>query len=385
MTTPQEAAAQAKDRGNEAFKKKLYQQAVDHYSTAIKLDPSNHLYYSNRSAAYDKMGEYNNMIRDARKCIELNPTFLKGYFRLITGLRHGKQYTEAIRLLEQIGSISMPNEQKKEMDQLYDQVIEELRQSHQQQELELARYNMMDKITEYQGQIRIDLERKKRYYVKLGQKLLQNQYHSILKQLDVILKPLKNLPPNLTDEVLKFPIQLTHFQERKNIVNDYEKRYLLNNRFNRQEQIRSLQKTVFTEQDPKLYFATCALMVAQYARPDLVEPFLKQFVKFDNNDAEVSQAQGYLLLALAKIYHQGHAKALNYIIKAMNLTKQHEHMNIDILTTTYLECLSRTTNGSENIPETDKLNQMLEHLDHLMFLSNQYHSWIVSCYNMIIT
>jgi acetylornithine/succinyldiaminopimelate/putrescine aminotransferase len=81
---------------------------------------------------------------------------------------------------------------------------------------------------------------------------------------------------------------------------------------------------------------------------------------------------------LAKIYHQGHIKAWNYINKAMLLTKQHEHMNIDILTTTYLECLERITSGSEGVLENDKIHQMLDQLDHLMFLSNQYHSWIVS-------
>ncbi len=40
-----------KDQGNKAFQAKDYDRAIDLFSEAIKLDPTNHVFYSNRSAA----------------------------------------------------------------------------------------------------------------------------------------------------------------------------------------------------------------------------------------------------------------------------------------------------------------------------------------------
>lgn len=78
-------AEQEKNKGNEAFKNGLLEESIKHYSNAIKYDPENYLYYSNRSAAYQKLKDYDRMVRDAQKCVEWNPKFLKGYFRLAKG------------------------------------------------------------------------------------------------------------------------------------------------------------------------------------------------------------------------------------------------------------------------------------------------------------
>ncbi|KAG9127154.1 Hsp90 cochaperone, partial [Ceratobasidium sp. 392] len=44
-------AATLKDQGNKAFAAKRYDEAIDLFTKAIALDPSNHVLYSNRSAA----------------------------------------------------------------------------------------------------------------------------------------------------------------------------------------------------------------------------------------------------------------------------------------------------------------------------------------------
>jgi Flp pilus assembly protein TadD len=41
-------ADEAKRLGNEAFAKQAYDEAISHYSEAIRLDPNNAVYYSNR-------------------------------------------------------------------------------------------------------------------------------------------------------------------------------------------------------------------------------------------------------------------------------------------------------------------------------------------------
>jgi tetratricopeptide (TPR) repeat protein len=44
-------ATTLKDQGNKAFAAKRYDEAIDLFTQAIALDPSNHVLYSNRSAA----------------------------------------------------------------------------------------------------------------------------------------------------------------------------------------------------------------------------------------------------------------------------------------------------------------------------------------------
>ena len=41
-----------KSKGNEAFKKSKFDQAVKHYTAAIEINPDDETYYSNRSGAY---------------------------------------------------------------------------------------------------------------------------------------------------------------------------------------------------------------------------------------------------------------------------------------------------------------------------------------------
>ena len=58
-----------------------FEKAVSLYSEAIQLDPNNHILYSNRSAAYIKMGHFSKALRDAIKAKELSPDWPKAYYR----------------------------------------------------------------------------------------------------------------------------------------------------------------------------------------------------------------------------------------------------------------------------------------------------------------
>ena len=51
------------------------------YTKAIKLDQENAVLYSNRSAAFLKLGKVAKAIEDADECIVLKPDWEKGYFR----------------------------------------------------------------------------------------------------------------------------------------------------------------------------------------------------------------------------------------------------------------------------------------------------------------
>ncbi|KAL9952289.1 hypothetical protein ACROYT_G039524 [Oculina patagonica] len=88
-------AAQFKDKGNAFLQAGDFTKAIECYTEAIVLDPSNHVFYSNRSAAYAKDQKYEQALTDAKKCVELKPDWGKGYSRLGAALSFLKRYDEA--------------------------------------------------------------------------------------------------------------------------------------------------------------------------------------------------------------------------------------------------------------------------------------------------
>jgi len=93
-------ALEAKELGNEAFKNKDYLTAYGHFSTAIALDPEEPVFYSNRSGAAVFLGKYEEAIKDAEKCVEINPEWVKGYNRLGVAQMHNNQVNKAMETLE---------------------------------------------------------------------------------------------------------------------------------------------------------------------------------------------------------------------------------------------------------------------------------------------
>ena len=73
--------ALAQGRATEAFKAQDYEKAVDDLTAAIALDPTNQVFFSNRSVAYTAMQMYEKALEDADECIRLQPTWAKGYSR----------------------------------------------------------------------------------------------------------------------------------------------------------------------------------------------------------------------------------------------------------------------------------------------------------------
>lgn len=66
-----------KELGNQAYQAGEYQQAVDYYTGGIEQDPTHAVLFSNRSAAFLNLGEYDKAKRDADMCIELDPKWSK--------------------------------------------------------------------------------------------------------------------------------------------------------------------------------------------------------------------------------------------------------------------------------------------------------------------
>uniref|UniRef100_J3LF94 STI1 domain-containing protein n=2 Tax=Oryza brachyantha TaxID=4533 RepID=J3LF94_ORYBR len=74
-------ADEEREKGNQLFKEQKYPDAVKHYTEALRRNPKDPRVYSNRAACYTKLGAMPEGLKDAEKCIELDPTFSKGYTR----------------------------------------------------------------------------------------------------------------------------------------------------------------------------------------------------------------------------------------------------------------------------------------------------------------
>ena len=87
--------------GNSAFTAGKFEEAIDHFTAAITLEPGNHVHYSNRSLSYAKLGKAHAALSDAIKCTRLCPSFGKGWFRLGVANDMLGRYADAVAALEQ--------------------------------------------------------------------------------------------------------------------------------------------------------------------------------------------------------------------------------------------------------------------------------------------
>ena len=64
-------------QASEAVASGDFRRAVQAYGQAVALDPSNHILYTNRSAALFKLGRFQDSAQDARAARDLNPKWAK--------------------------------------------------------------------------------------------------------------------------------------------------------------------------------------------------------------------------------------------------------------------------------------------------------------------
>ncbi|KAJ0014685.1 hypothetical protein Pint_20478 [Pistacia integerrima] len=80
-------AAEAKSRGDEAFKRKDYHMAIDAYTQAVDLDPTDATLPSNRSLCWLRLGQAEHALADAKTCRGLRPDWPKACYREGAALR----------------------------------------------------------------------------------------------------------------------------------------------------------------------------------------------------------------------------------------------------------------------------------------------------------
>jgi stress-induced-phosphoprotein 1 len=103
-------ADEAKAKGNAAFSSGDFNSAVNHFTDAINLTPTNHVLFSNRSAAHASLNHYDEALSDAKKTVELKPDWGKGYSRLGAAHLGLNQFDEAVEAYSKGLEIDPSNE-----------------------------------------------------------------------------------------------------------------------------------------------------------------------------------------------------------------------------------------------------------------------------------
>lgn len=84
---------------------KDYENAVKYYTQAIELNPTNAIYYGNRSLAYLRTECYGYALADATKSIELDKKYIKGYYRRATSNMALGKFKAALRDYETVRGV----------------------------------------------------------------------------------------------------------------------------------------------------------------------------------------------------------------------------------------------------------------------------------------
>jgi tetratricopeptide (TPR) repeat protein len=88
--SPSVSAGMYHIRGDSYFAKSYFDQAIDDYNQALRLDPNNALTYANRGRAYSWKGDINQAFADCNQAIQMNPNFANAYaFRGIVYVQIG--------------------------------------------------------------------------------------------------------------------------------------------------------------------------------------------------------------------------------------------------------------------------------------------------------
>lgn len=89
-------AVRLKEEGNQAYKNKQYQRAINCYTKAIQLFPSDANFYSNRALSYFNLGQYAQCVYDCDRATEINPALTKAWKKKASALVYMLRFGDAV-------------------------------------------------------------------------------------------------------------------------------------------------------------------------------------------------------------------------------------------------------------------------------------------------
>ena len=88
-----------KNKANEIFKQKKYEEAIEEYTKVLEFDPTNKKFNSlilaNRALCYQKLKKNKEALRDSNQSIKLNPFYARGYVKRGNVYMELKMYDDA--------------------------------------------------------------------------------------------------------------------------------------------------------------------------------------------------------------------------------------------------------------------------------------------------
>lgn len=117
-----------KSEGNQHFANKEWQAAIDKYTEAIEVDPTDAKFYSNRSACYMEVKKYHDALQDAVICRQLLPQWSKACYRMAVARLALELYEDAaLSAWEGLNQ----DEENEELRRLLQECIKKGRKEHQ--------------------------------------------------------------------------------------------------------------------------------------------------------------------------------------------------------------------------------------------------------------
>ncbi|CAH1785180.1 unnamed protein product [Owenia fusiformis] len=108
-----------KDKGNQYFKEKKYDLAIECYTQGMQCDMSNALLPANRAMALLKQNKYAAAERDCSIAIQLDPTYVKAYARRATARKGLEKWRDSKSDFEKVLALESSNkEAKAELEKL---------------------------------------------------------------------------------------------------------------------------------------------------------------------------------------------------------------------------------------------------------------------------
>ena len=88
-----------KNKANELFKQKKYEEAIEEYTKVLEFDPANKKFNSlilaNRALCYQKLNKHKEALRDSNLSVKLNPYYARGYVKRGNVYMELKMYDDA--------------------------------------------------------------------------------------------------------------------------------------------------------------------------------------------------------------------------------------------------------------------------------------------------
>ncbi|OQV20989.1 putative Small glutamine-rich tetratricopeptide repeat-containing protein alpha [Hypsibius exemplaris] len=103
-------AEEHKNRGNDLMKNGQIDEALQAYSQALTLDPTNPILYCNRAAAYSKLNQHDLAAKDCEIALAFDSTYAKAYGRYGLALHGLGMLKEAKEALEKAVSLDESNQ-----------------------------------------------------------------------------------------------------------------------------------------------------------------------------------------------------------------------------------------------------------------------------------